>query len=259
MTGPQDPAAAGGGRLRADRADREQVIETLKDAYVQGRLTIDELDARAGRALASQTQADLAALTADLPASPAALTADLPASPAALTADLPASPAAAPPALPPARARRRQPLARAAAGSGACLVFALGAVLFAAHVLDPDGLGNPYHPWSMLCALAAFAAGCAALCIAVNGASTSLEQRRSRRQLPPGPGGHGLDGEENGGAGRGQVPHGGAGRGPVPHGPSDGQASRAELRAHESRQRRRHVPARVGRASRGARPTPGAA
>jgi len=238
MTGPQDPAAAGGGRLRADRADREQVIETLKDAYVQGRLTIDELDARAGRALASQTQADLAALTADLPASPAAL-----------TADLPASPAAAPPALPPARARRRQPLARAAAGSGACLVFALGAVLFAAHVLDPDGLGNPYHPWSMLCALAAFAAGCAALCIAVNGASTSLEQRRSRRQLPPGPGGHGLDGEENGGAGRGQVPHG----------PRDGQASRAELRAHESRQRRRHVPARVGRAPRGARPTPGAA
>ena len=35
MTGPQDPAAAGRDRLRAGRADREQVIETLKDAFVQ--------------------------------------------------------------------------------------------------------------------------------------------------------------------------------------------------------------------------------
>ena len=33
MTGPQDPAAAGAGRLRAGHADREQVIETLKDAF----------------------------------------------------------------------------------------------------------------------------------------------------------------------------------------------------------------------------------
>jgi hypothetical protein len=30
MTGRQDPAAAGRGRLRAGDADREQVIETLK-------------------------------------------------------------------------------------------------------------------------------------------------------------------------------------------------------------------------------------
>jgi hypothetical protein len=222
MTEAQGPAEAGGDRLRAGRTDREQVIETLKDAFVQGRLTKDELDARAGRALAARTYAELAVLTADIPAIPAA--------------------------APPAPAHRRRPLARAAAASGACLVFAFAAVLFAANVLDPNGLGNPYHPWSSLCALAAFAAVCAALCITVNGVATSLEQRHSRRQLPPqpGPGGHAL-----GGGGRG-----GVGRGPVPPDPRDGQASRAELRAHESRQRRRHVPARVGRAPRGGRPTP---
>jgi hypothetical protein len=37
MTGPADPAAAGRGRIRAGHADREQVIEALKDAFVQGR------------------------------------------------------------------------------------------------------------------------------------------------------------------------------------------------------------------------------
>jgi hypothetical protein len=64
MTGPEDPAAAGRDRLRAGHADREQVIEALKDAFVQGRLTRDELDMRAGRALAAPTRAELAALTA---------------------------------------------------------------------------------------------------------------------------------------------------------------------------------------------------
>jgi DUF1707 SHOCT-like domain len=37
------------------------VIDTLKAAFVQGRLTKDELDARAGHALTSQTYADMAA------------------------------------------------------------------------------------------------------------------------------------------------------------------------------------------------------
>jgi hypothetical protein len=44
MTGRHDPAASGLGRLRAGYADREQVIETLKNAFVDGRLTKDELD-----------------------------------------------------------------------------------------------------------------------------------------------------------------------------------------------------------------------
>jgi Domain of unknown function (DUF1707) len=68
MTGPQDPAAAGRDRLRAGHADREQVIEALKDAFVHGRLTKDEFDLRVSQALASRTYAELAVLTADIPA-----------------------------------------------------------------------------------------------------------------------------------------------------------------------------------------------
>jgi len=71
MSGPGDDRAArpaGRGRLRASRADRELAIDTLKDAFVQGRLTKDELDSRVGDVLASRTYADLAALTDDLPA-----------------------------------------------------------------------------------------------------------------------------------------------------------------------------------------------
>jgi len=52
--------------------DRVQVIGTLKAAFVQGRLTEDEYDARVGQASASQTHADLAALIADIPAGSAA-------------------------------------------------------------------------------------------------------------------------------------------------------------------------------------------
>jgi Domain of unknown function (DUF1707) len=187
MAGPQDPAAAGGDRLRPGRGDREQVIEALKDAFVQGRLSKDELDARAGRALAARTYAELAALTADIPASPAAAQQARPPAPHRRP--------------PPAGARRRRPLARAAAGSGACLAFAFGVILFAANVLDPHGLGNPYHPYSTLCLFAALAAVFAAVCIALNGIGTAVEQRRSRGQLPPGPGGRALDGGECGGAG----------------------------------------------------------
>ncbi len=72
MTESSDPmAAAGRGHMRASQADREQVIDTLKAAFVQGRLTKDELDQRAGQAFASKTYAELAALYADLPAGPA--------------------------------------------------------------------------------------------------------------------------------------------------------------------------------------------
>ena len=70
-TGPGDEKAAGGsgdGHLRVSHADREQVIATLKAAFIQGRLSGDELDLRVGRALGSRTYAELAALTADIPA-----------------------------------------------------------------------------------------------------------------------------------------------------------------------------------------------
>ena len=70
MAGPQDPAAAGRGPLRVGHTDREQVIDTLKDAFTQGRLTRDELDARTGQALAARTYAELDAVTADIPPRP---------------------------------------------------------------------------------------------------------------------------------------------------------------------------------------------
>jgi uncharacterized protein DUF1707 len=73
MAGPGDGLeAAGRGHLRASHADRDQVIGTLKAAFVQGRLTKDEFDLRVGQTLAARTYAELAALTADLPAGPAA-------------------------------------------------------------------------------------------------------------------------------------------------------------------------------------------
>ena len=81
MSGPGDqtPAAEGvaaksrdHGDLRASDADRDRVIGTLKAAFVQGRLTEDELGARAGQVYASRTYAELAAVTAEV-------TADIPA------------------------------------------------------------------------------------------------------------------------------------------------------------------------------------
>jgi Domain of unknown function (DUF1707) len=69
----------GRGRLRASHADREQVVDVLKAAFVQDRLTKDEFDDRVGQALASRTYADLTALTADLPAEPDPVAAAVPA------------------------------------------------------------------------------------------------------------------------------------------------------------------------------------
>jgi hypothetical protein len=70
-TGPVGPEAAAWARLRTSDADRERAIEALKIAFVQGRLTKDELDTRAGLALVSRTYAELTAATANIPARPA--------------------------------------------------------------------------------------------------------------------------------------------------------------------------------------------
>jgi hypothetical protein len=71
MTEPGDEIAAdasGGNGLPVSFFEREQVIRTLRVALAQGRLTEDEHDARAAQASASQSRAELVALTADLPA-----------------------------------------------------------------------------------------------------------------------------------------------------------------------------------------------
>ena len=108
---PGDEIAAGAGdgsRLVASQADREQVLDALKAAFVQGRLAKDEFDLRVGKVLA--TYAELDALTADIPA--------------ALTAARPCGPA---------RESHNKRLVQrgTAAGAGASVVFAGAAVLAA--------------------------------------------------------------------------------------------------------------------------------
>ena len=80
MAGPQsstggqgDLPAAAGEELRASHADRDQVVEVLRVAAGDGRLSAEELDDRLERALTARTYAELTALTADLPATPGAI------------------------------------------------------------------------------------------------------------------------------------------------------------------------------------------
>ena len=59
------PAALG--QLRASHQDRDRVVEVLRVAAGDGRLTPEELDERLEAALTARTYAELAVLTADLP------------------------------------------------------------------------------------------------------------------------------------------------------------------------------------------------
>jgi Domain of unknown function (DUF1707) len=104
--------------MLASDADREQVVEILKAAFVQGRLTIDELRLRAGLALASRTYAELAVTIADIPAPP------LKAPPAPRPARPSAQALAKPPLAPPGR----MPAGARAAVWAACVIVALPAV-----------------------------------------------------------------------------------------------------------------------------------
>ena len=65
--GREDGTAGARGRLRTSTADREQAIDVIKAAFVQGRLTKDEFDLRVGRVFASRTYAELGTVTADIP------------------------------------------------------------------------------------------------------------------------------------------------------------------------------------------------
>ncbi len=66
-TGDESAGARRDGYMRASHADREMVIDTLKTAFVQGRLTKEELDVRVGLTFSSRTYRELGLLTADLP------------------------------------------------------------------------------------------------------------------------------------------------------------------------------------------------
>jgi hypothetical protein len=56
--------------IRASDRDRENVVGVLRDAYTDGRLTLDEFDERTSAAYAGRTWAELRELTADLPVQP---------------------------------------------------------------------------------------------------------------------------------------------------------------------------------------------
>ena len=60
MTEPDDS-------LRVSDAERDAVLRTLGDHAAVGRLTLDELEERSGRALTARTRGELATLTSDLP------------------------------------------------------------------------------------------------------------------------------------------------------------------------------------------------
>jgi hypothetical protein len=78
MTGEVSPRAHGDdgvapAELRASHEDRDRVVELLRVAAGDGRLTAEELDERLEKALNARTYGELAALSRDLPAGPAPL------------------------------------------------------------------------------------------------------------------------------------------------------------------------------------------
>jgi hypothetical protein len=217
ITGPEEGPAAGRGHLRAAHADREHVIDLLKAAFVQGRLTKDELDARAGQALTARTYAELAALTGDIPAGPSA---------------------ARSPARPHNQPKQPHPLRNAAIGSASCLIAALLA-LWGGAILNNGNTGG-------CIVLAVFLTVVVIPGIIGYGIVDAVAARRSRKQPPPRPG---QDAQALEGQRRGR-----AGDDPSPPGRRAGQ-TRADLPAHRSRLRHggRGVPApRGARAAPGA-------
>jgi len=168
MTEPGDNRASGAGgrgRLRASHADRERVVEVLKDAFVQGRLNKGELDARVGQAFASRTCAELAALTADIPATPPRQ---------------------------PDRAQNREPRSHTVRDvvTGLVIGLILAVVIVFGGLLKFGAFGVLAIPIVAVMPLVLIA--------------SAAEQRHSRRQLPPRPeqGGQALEGQRDGVIGR---------------------------------------------------------
>jgi hypothetical protein len=64
--------------IRASDAEREAVVERLRVAATEGRLTLSELTERTEAAYTATTRGDLVPITADLPAEPASSAATLP-------------------------------------------------------------------------------------------------------------------------------------------------------------------------------------
>ena len=145
--------AADGGQFLASHADRERVIDALKTAFTEGRLTQDELEGRVAWAAGSRTYAELAAVMADIPVVCAAV---------------------------PRPARKVR-------GIGALAVF--GAVppvlLVAAFLADSKDLAAAGLVLFILDFLVAMMAGMVAIGTAID---SRRKNRRARGQPPPRPG-----------------------------------------------------------------------
>ncbi len=157
---PKPQGAAARGRIRASDADREQVIEMLKAAFVQGRLTKDELDLRVGQTFVSRTYAELAALTADIPVG---------------SALVPRQPKAA---SVPARQPQRSPNKKATTLALAAVAHIPVAMIVVAAIIGSDGLAQAASP--MLYAYFWF------VMMAVAHLVDSRLRKRVRRPMPGG-------------------------------------------------------------------------
>jgi Domain of unknown function (DUF1707) len=192
MAGSGDEIAAaegqGRGHLRASHADREQVIGTLKAAFVQGMLAKDEFDLRVGQAFAARTHAELAALTDDLPVKPIA---------------------AQPPR--PVRAQGEQPVLRP--GPVLAVATALYAGVWAFTFLPPwptDSDGDPPAPVILLF-FSTTLIYLFVLVIAVGHMIASRHEKRSGGRPAPGAGGQASRRPPSAGPG-GQLPPAGHGQ-----------------------------------------------
>jgi hypothetical protein len=143
---------AGQGYLRASHADRDQVIDALKSAFVQGRLDKDDFDARVGRAFAARTYAELSAVTAGLPAGPAV----------------------APPPGQPALARAR-PRLHASIKTGVCAIVA-------ATTVEALRLGLTWPETALLAVFALIFAGIVAGIVALPIAGVLMLESRLRKR-----------------------------------------------------------------------------
>jgi hypothetical protein len=209
--------------MRASPADREHAIEVLKAAFVQDRLTKDELDTRVDQAFASRTYAELAALTADLPAKPIA---------------------AQPPR--PARARGKR---RILPGK----VLAVATPLYAAMwplaiVLPRDWEGEPQAGVNLIGMTTGLY-----LLVLIFAARLWLDSRREKRSrgqqpLRPGRDGRGLQSGQPGSTGREPA---------LPGARHD--QTRTDMRTRSPRSGRRHSSRQSELAPGGLRPVPGAA
>jgi hypothetical protein len=63
----RQPVSQSDESMRVSDAERDATVRELGEHAAAGRLTLDELEERAGRALSAKTRADLEAVTSDLP------------------------------------------------------------------------------------------------------------------------------------------------------------------------------------------------